>query len=1171
MKTALGLMFLAVSLSVLGEKNSNELPLTLEVESLSNGFSLHSISKDENESFVFDAFLNFESGQAGGLVFGAKENEHYFVFNMDRYENKVKLLYFSYDEGTLKTEELLSDYFIGNDKMTSSEKNMVEPKLRTLDQVNLKVVLTYQSEKTYVEFFADGIKRFGVDSTYDLNSLKGGVTYKGGQLGANVFAGKINLSEIAIGQSDYSYYSELYRNQYHFSQYAHWNNDPNGLVYYEGYYHVYFQTHPFSKYWSDMYWGHARSKDLLHWENLPICLFPDDGSMGVGNGDGYMWSGTSIVYHKGDSSLIDEQNWFGESSAGLIAFLARDGSGSQDQLIVSSDDGGMSWSKRSIIPQSIIGITDRKVDFRDPKVFPVSKDGEKVIRWGMGVTGMAQNTVYFLESTDLLNWKYSSSFEFYKPECFDIFNLSYGDETKDIITLSGRDYLVGNISYTDKIVFKDFDGVDISTIPSSEIKSSMMDYGPDSYATQSFFIDDENSEYYGKSVSVSWFSGVPGDARSVDSGSFGAVRHPWNGGGMTIPVSYSLDKEGNEYRLKETPITLNNENLKKTNIVSENSLSFDPKTSENPLKDVNSHVIEISASISNPNSESISFKIDLSSKEYLEIGWNLNDGYYVDRSNLGSAGISFSNYKVKYSSKIIGDKEKQTFYILSDNGGVELFANDFKTPFYVLTLASPYSTKADFSSTGEIVFEQLEVNEISSTYRDNTISDEGIMYLSETNLDLDLGLHKKETLRAYCSTNEDVDFEIVEGEGVLALEKDGNEATISAKAEGKASIKAFVGNIEKICEVTVHSSSSLAIPFSQEGIIAGDFYQDGEAIVAKNKDGDGYLLSSMKTSSFLYGAKIDLSNATAGALIINASEDLSRYICINYDKSLKACKVWSNKRQLAYYNVDVIDLSNVNISVQSEENSLIVYLDGKKIIDTQMDDDEKEEGYLGLNVFKGEAIFSSLSFSNLDFEYTGGDFNIEGISISSLKSVTNITNKNSDIPLAYCSLENGKVTIKEQYFATLREKKTYRISLNGYSDSYEIKVDVKEIPLIELKNREIEEEENLVYFIGSRSIDKIELNGKTLDNTQYQIKDYCLTIYANNFQVGENILKIDDEEVTIKVIGEEAKEESAMNLTIKNDDKEIDTSKILYWIITIPSIILIAVLLMVSKNKEAKK
>ncbi len=1113
MKFVLGILASSVLFSLLASTNNVQNDSSsLEIESNGNGFVLS--DKEEKSSFVYTGYLNFESGQAGGLVFGAQRDERCFVFNIDRYENKVKLLYFDGDSSI----ELLTDWFIGNDKMTESERRMVEPKVKTIDQVNLKVILSKEEDHAYAEFYADGIKRFGIDETYDLNTIYEGISYEDGFLGLNVFDGKVNLSDISIGKSDYSYYSELYRNQYHFSQFSHWNNDPNGLVYYNGYYHLYFQTHPFSKYWSDMYWGHARSRDLLHWENLPICLFPDDGNMGVGLFDGYMWSGSSLVYHKGMSSLIDSYNWFGDSESGLIAFLTRDGSASQDQIIVSSDDEGMTWTKRSIIPQSISGISERKIDFRDPKVFPVEKDGNKVVRWGMSVSSMGLNKVYFLESTDLINWTYSTSFNLNAPECLDILTLDCDGETKDVITVCGRYYLVGKLSYTDKIVFTDENDDDISTLSLEEIKSNIMDYGPDSYATQSFYIDDSSSEYYGEYVSISWFSGVPGNSRSVDSGAFAQVRHPWNGGGMTIPVKYSLARDDSAYYLSETPITKDNEKLKKTNILSKTSVDFIPSEDENPLEGVNSHIIEIDATIENPNSNDVSFKIDMSSKEYLEIGWNKTEGYYVDRTHLGSAGISFSNYNERYCSNILGDEKKQIFYILSDNGGVEVFANDFKVPFYVLTLASPYSRKAEFSSSGAVTISNLVVNEISSTYRKDIASGEGMIYLSKTDINLDLALHKEETITAYCTNDDDVTFLVEEGNDVISLETNGNEAIIKPLKVGEATIKTVSGEIENVCNVHVHEANDLGLPFEESGIKAGEFYQDGSSIVGENDAGDGYLLSSKAGTDFLYQANINLTEAKAAALIIKANSDLSRYICVNYDKSLGACKVWSNKRQLAYVNVDIEDLSSILLSARTEDSNIKVSINGTNLVDATMDDEEKEEGYFGINVFQGKAIFSFLAVSSFGFDYLDGNLTIFLPSLASLKEVINVTEKNARIPLSYCTLNDNSLTIDETYFSTLKEKRTYKILVQSYSESYEININVKNIPLITLQNKTVSAGENAVYFIGSRNVETITLNGVILRNDQYEVRNYCLTIYSSSLSVGENILQLnDDEAVTITV------------------------------------------------------
>lgn len=69
-------------------------------------------------------------------------------------------------------------------------------------------------------------------------------------------------------------FQEKYRPQFHFSPAEHWMNDPNGMVYYEGEYHLFYQHYPEASVWGPMHWGHAISKDLVHWEHMPIALYP---------------------------------------------------------------------------------------------------------------------------------------------------------------------------------------------------------------------------------------------------------------------------------------------------------------------------------------------------------------------------------------------------------------------------------------------------------------------------------------------------------------------------------------------------------------------------------------------------------------------------------------------------------------------------------------------------------------------------------------------------------------------------------------------------------------------------------------------------------------------------------------------------------------------------------
>ena len=835
------------SFTLFEDTNNDTISNSVSMESKSDSFALSEITYGLEDKFVYTATVSFENGVAAGLVFGAEEGSHYWVFNVDRRDNLVKLLYFTIEDGIPKATELLTDYFIGNDKMTDSERRLVGSKVATIDKVQLKVVITPEEDGVYAEFYADNIRRFGVDNVIELNELTSsyeGISYNGGTIGFNCFNSKVKFADIYNGKSDYSYYTELYRNQYHFSQYAHWNNDPNGLVYYDGYYHVFYQHHPYSNYWSDMYWGHARSKDLVHWELLPICLFPD---VDWGEGTGYMWSGTAYEYRAGDSAAIDALNWFPEGDGnGLIAFYTRDG-GKQDQMIMSSDDGGMTWTKRKMIPQTVATGADgiyHKVACRDPKIFPVKVENGKTTVWGMALTGQQENRVWFLKSTNLLDWTYAGQFNANVPECPEVVTLTADDgQTYTVMSLSGREYIVGKIAYDgNNIIFTDKDG---GAINQSDFR--VMDFGTDSYATQTFSIRDTSSAYFGKTVSISWFAGVPAN---TDSGIYANARKVWNGSGMTIPVVWGLAKEGNGYILTQTPIVKDNDAFNKNNVINISNQKVNA-SSQNILENVNTHVFEMALSINNPKNAPISIKINVGNGEYTEIGWNEEEGYFVDRRFTSSAGLNIKDYRFRYTSGP-RDYGTQDFYILSDNGGVEVFCDDFKIPFYLLTLASPYSVKAEFAVEGEVTVEKLVLNEIASVWRTGEVVEgETVLYVGDESVKLDTCLTKEKLITAYSTSGQEVVWELTSGSDIISLQKTIGGVIAKALRPGKATIVASCGNQKKSIEVTVYEGNpETDIPFNSNGIISGTWIAEGYDIVAQSPAGDGYILSSQSASDF---------------------------------------------------------------------------------------------------------------------------------------------------------------------------------------------------------------------------------------------------------------------------------------------------------------------------------
>ena len=1077
---------------------------SVDMESKTDSFKLSETSYGETERFVYTATVSFEGGVAAGLAFGSEDGKHYWVFNVDREVNRVKLLYFTVFEGKTSAFELLTDYFIGNDKMTDSERRIVGAKVATIDKVQLKVVITPEDDGVHAEFYADNIRRFGIDNDIELNTLPTlpkGVTYKGGNVGFNCFNSKVRFADIYFGKSDYSYYTELYRNQYHFSQYAHWNNDPNGLVYYDGYYHLFYQHHPYNNYWGDMYWGHARSKDLAHWELLPICLFPDED---WGSGVGYMWSGSAYEYRLGDSDVIDGFNWFpnGEGN-GLIAFYTRDG-GMQDQMIMSSDDGGLTWTKRRLIPQTVATASNgihHKIACRDPKIFPVASEGGKTTVWGMALTGQQENKVWFLKSENLWDWSYAGQFDAIVPECPDVITLTADDgETYTVLTLTAREYIVGKMNYDgNSIVFTDKDG---GAIDASDFQ--VMDFGPDSYASQTFSIRDTESDYFGSTVAISWYAGVPA---KTDSGIYANARKVWNGSGMTIPVVFGLAKEADGYLLTQTPIVKDSDAFTKKNLLTLADKTVDA-SGENILAGINTHVFEMLLNIDNPDGASVSIKINVGEGEYTEIGWNKEEGYFVDRRFTSDAGLNIKDYHFRFTS---GPRsfDSQSFYILSDNGGVEVFCDDFKIPFYVLTLASPYSVKAEFSVDKAVTVENLKVNEISSVWRTgDTVEGETVLYVSEESCELDTTITTEKIIMAYSTSGAEINWSLESGAGCVSLENATGGVKLKVLTPGKATLVATCGNQRKVIDISVLSSApETDVPFDKDGIISGNWIANGSEIIASAPAADGYILSKESGSDFNCSVAFSL-DAVAAAFIFRANEDMSEYIIFNYDNNEKIVKMWSQNGEIGRASAPNVDISNVVLRVEAKGTTVKAYINGNLVIDTVLGENEPTKGLFGLNVYSGKATFKSVVNFSGNYTYNGtGSLNVVGDSKQYITALYNKTLYNTKVDSEFYISMGRNLVIDARYFELLPVGK-YTFKAVGGSTAYEFTVDVTAVSQTALQNLIIEKGCNAVIYLGNVEISSLTLNGTALTESQYSVENYMLTVSCELLTEAYNTLLI---------------------------------------------------------------
>lgn len=228
-------------------------------------------------------------------------------------------------------------------------------------------------------------------------------------------------------------YQERYRPTTHFSPSRGWNNDPNGLVFYEGKYHMFFQHNPVAPVWGNMHWGHAISTDLVHWEETEITLFPDDF--------GTMFSGSAIVDHKNVTGLKENDH-----APLLLYYTAAGNTGvtSQNkkftQCLAYSVDGGVTfkkYEKNPVVPH-IAG------ENRDPKVIYATE--EKCYYMALYLEG---NEFALLTSENLLDWTLSQKLILPEDaECPDFFPLTTASGKRYWIFIGASDkYLVGTLEY----------------------------------------------------------------------------------------------------------------------------------------------------------------------------------------------------------------------------------------------------------------------------------------------------------------------------------------------------------------------------------------------------------------------------------------------------------------------------------------------------------------------------------------------------------------------------------------------------------------------------------------------------------------------------------------------------------------------------------------------------
>ena len=437
-------------------------------------------------------------------------------------------------------------------------------------------------------------------------------------------------------------YDQPYRPQVHFSPREHWANDPNGLVFYKGEYHLFFQHNPFGNEWGHMSWGHAVSKDLLHWQELPVAIPEHDGVM--------IFTGSVVVDRQNTSGLCSPK------PDCLVAVYTgaseKDGKPLQTQNLAYSLNDGRTWKQYRDNP--VLDL--HAADFRDPSV---SWDEQKR-RWMMAVSLPKEHKVRFYSSADLRTWMKLSDFG---PagdiagdwECPDLVPLSRsGNKGEQTWALkvglntgapqggSGEQFFLGA-----------FDGTTFSVSPDPGAHG-WTNYGKDDYCAISF----NGLPKAEKPVLIGWMSNWQYAAKLPTS--------PWRGQ-MSIPRQLSLVEDQAGLAIQQQPVV---EPLRSRRRYISASISGEKAIQ---IADIASP-LELDLDFSFAKDAQFGLRVFSDDTHWTEIGFDRGKAeFYLDRTR---SGVTISPAFPARTAAPLVDLRRMNLTLIFDRSSIEAFVQN---------------------------------------------------------------------------------------------------------------------------------------------------------------------------------------------------------------------------------------------------------------------------------------------------------------------------------------------------------------------------------------------------------------------------------------------------------------------------------------------------------------
>ncbi len=718
-------------------------------------------------------------------------------------------------------------------------------------------------------------------------------------------------------------YREQYRPQYHFSNFEGWLNDPNGLVYYEGEYHLFFQqSHPEIE---GKNWGHAVSRDLMHWEHLPIALFRDEL--------GKIFSGSAVVdWH--------DTSGFFQGGSGLVAIYSYQKEG-ESQGIAYSRDRGRTWIKyegNPVIPE--FQEPQYKDNFRDPKV--IWYKPEK--KWIM-VVGTKPLRLY--SSPNLKEWTYESELDRGNSECPDLFELPVDGDHRNkkwvLCLTGGRAYEIGS-----------FDGHRF-TAESQRIRGA---YRPDAYAMQSW---SDIPDTDGRRIAIYWANGLQSGNKDKT--------HPWDGS-MTLPHAIELKTFPDGIKMIQKPVRELEALRGKPYSLSNVDITEELIT----LGELRGALLEIIAEFELGTAEEFGLVVrkgkglKKGEMEQTVIGYRKGSGQlFIDRTQSGMPTTVDHWDDLAEPLNPCGNTIKIHAFV--DRNSVEIFGNDGETTMFAMILPSLTSDGTGvYAKGGSVALKKLEAYELNPIwYHDAGREDPvGVVLIhdsieipsgSEINLGATIaGLSREKSHLIWSSDNP---------ETVSVLSADERYATLKTVNAGDAVITAACGNggLKGQCKVHVYQSDFRSNITEWVGSIPKGwrFVSDG---LQGTGDFRNFYFARGEWSDVVLHADLEVMPDSQAGLIVRCNR-FGNGIKVMVNTDLNTIFLYdhhdSQDHTLASVPLQINHPQRIHLTFSVKGNRAKVYCEDVLMMEQDLIITHLDKRHVALTVDRGTALFQSIS------------------------------------------------------------------------------------------------------------------------------------------------------------------------------------------------------------------